>query len=329
MARKSSPKRGPKKDKAKSAIVVEASVVSSKKKTKKNVRPATPIETELWTDDSKNDASLVPSDPLLLYLSEIRKYPLLTKDEEQELTLRYHKNRDPIAAEKLVTSNLRFVVKIALEYSKYGAKIMDVIQEGNVGLMHAVKEFNPYKGVRLITYAVWWIRGYIRDYLLKQYSVVKIGTTRNQKKLFYRLQKEQQKMESLGQEAPLALLSSRLDVSEKDVQIMNQRMRNRDISLDAPLDDESGTHLIDLQSDGSESPDRQIENNQLVELLKTKVAEIKPSLNDKELAILEERILSDEPKTLQEIGDRFGITRERARQLEERLIKNLKESFFK
>lgn len=326
MARKAPPK----KKKTPKDVVVEAKVVSSKTRTKK-IKTSRPVDAEIWVNDEvrAESSAVVTSDPLLLYLNEIRKYPLLTKEEEGELALRYHKSKDPLAAEKLVTSNLRFVVKIALEYSKYGAKVMDVIQEGNVGLMHAVKEFNPYKGVRLITYAVWWIRGYIRDYLLKQYSVVKIGTTRNQKKLFYRLQKEQQKMESLGQDAPLALLSSRLDVSEKDVEIMNQRMRNRDVSLDAPLDDEGNGHLIDLQVDGTDSPDRQLENQELVELLKEKVEEIKPSLNEKELAILEERILSDEPKTLQEIGDRFGITRERARQLEERLIKNLKESFFK
>lgn len=283
------------------------------------------IPSDQTTHDSGN--SLVSSDPLVMYLNEIRKYPLLTKEDEKKLAIQYHKTKDPLAAEKLVTSNLRFVVKVAVEYAKFNVKLMDLIQEGNVGLIHAVKEFNPYKGVRLITYAVWWIRGYIRDYLLKQHSMVRIGTTRNQKKLFYQLQKEQQKIESLGESAPVALLSSRLNVSEDDVRLMTQRMKNRDLSLDQPLDDESSSHLVDMQTSSEESPDVTLEMQELVDLLKQKIEEIRPELNEKELAILEERILSDEPKTLQEIGDRFGITRERARQIEEKLISNLREKF--
>lgn len=272
------------------------------------------------------EPGLVPSDPLSQYLAEIRKYPLLTAEEERELAVKYFEKGDPLAAEKLVTSNLRFVVKIALEYAKMGAKLMDLIQEGNVGLMHAVKEYNPYKGVKLITYAVWWIRGYIREFLLKQYSMVKIGTTQNQKKLFYNLEKEKQKLLAEGENSTTALLSSRLGIPEKDIELMEQRMSGKDISLDAPLDDEGNTHLIDIQKDAS-NPEAELEVLELIDLLKEKIEEIKPSLNEKELDILENRILADEPKTLQEIGDKYGITRERTRQLEERLLKNLKEKF--
>lgn len=273
-----------------------------------------------------DSGAIVPSDPLAQYLAEIRKYPLLTPEEEKELAIRYFEKGDPLAAEKLVTSNLRFVVKIALEYAKMGAKLMDIVQEGNVGLMHAVKEYNPYKGVKLITYAVWWIRGYIREFLLKQYSMVKIGTTQNQKKLFYNLEKEKRKLLQEGEQSTTALLSSRLGIPEKDVELMELRMGGKDVSLDAPVDDDGNTHLVDLQKDSS-NPENELEVLELIDLLKEKIEEIKPSLNDKEKDILENRILADEPQTLQEIGDKYGITRERARQLEERLLKNLKEKF--
>lgn len=270
--------------------------------------------------------AVVPLDPLSQYLAEIRKYPLLTPEEEKELAIRYYEKGDPLAAEKLVTGNLRFVVKIALEYAKMGAKLMDIVQEGNIGLMHAVKEYNPYKGVKLITYAVWWIRGYIREFLLKQYSMVKIGTTQNQKKLFYNLEKEKRKLLSEGEPSTTALLSSRLGIPEKDIELMELRMGGKDISLDAPIDDDGTTHLIDLHKDSS-NPESELEVLELIDLLKEKIEEIKPSLNDKEKDILENRILADEPQTLQQIGDKYGITRERARQLEERLLKNLKEKF--
>jgi RNA polymerase sigma-32 factor len=208
-----------------------------------------------------------------------------------------------------------------------GAKLMDVIQEGNVGLMHAVKEYNPYKGVKLITYAVWWIRGYIREYLMKQFSMVKIGTTQSQKKLFYNLENEKRKMQLEGETYSPALLSSRMGVSEKDVELMNQRLHAKDLSLDAPIDDEGSTHFMDMQSGNSSNPESELEVLELIDILKEKINEIKPTLNAKELDILENRILADEPLTLQEIGDKHGITRERARQLEERLMKNLKENF--
>ena len=154
-------------------------------------------EKTLIVSESK-EAALSPNDPVAQYMKEVGRYPLLSKEEERALAIQLYEHGDQAAAEKLVTANLRFVVKIALEYAKFGAKLIDLIQEGNVGLMHAVKEYNPYKDVKLITYAVWWIRGYIQEYLMKQYSMVKIGTTANQRKLFYRLQKEKENLERFG-----------------------------------------------------------------------------------------------------------------------------------
>ncbi len=283
--------------------------------------------------DTKNKStvdtkSLVSSDPMALYMAQVNKYKLLSKEEEQELAIRYYETKDPEAAEKLVTANLRFVVQVAHEYSKFGLKLIDLVQEGNVGLMHAVREFNPYKGVRLITYAVWWIRGYIREYLLKQHSLVKIGTTAAQKKLFYNLKKEQERIEALGEEPTVQLLSQNLGVEEKDVELMQQRLSSKDVSLDQTIDSEDRTRLLDLQtSDSDDSVDEVIARQQDLHLLEENIDRVRNTLNEKELFILEHRLLNDSPMTLQEIGNHFGITRERTRQLEARVIKKLRDEY--
>ncbi len=272
--------------------------------------------------------SLAPTDPVALYLAEIRKYPLLTREQEYELAVRYRETGDPKAAEMLVTSNLRFVVKIAAEYSRFGAKLIDLIQEGNVGLMHAVKEFNPYKGVRLITYAVWWIRGYIQEYLMRQYSVVRIGTTQNQRKLFYRLQKEREALDSMGQEPTVALLAGRLGVSEEEVETMQKRLTGRDISLNQPIDSEgnSVSSLLDFSPSEDEPVDEALGHFEEMELLRENIEKIRGSLSEKETFILEKRLLADEPMTLQEIGEHYGVTREAVRQLEARLIAKIRKA---
>jgi RNA polymerase sigma-32 factor len=286
-----------------------------------------PIETLNASDAKAVTASGTTTDPVTLYLAEIRRYPLLTKEQEHDLAIRYRESGDAKAAETLVTSNLRFVVKVAAEYSKFGAKLIDLIQEGNVGLMHAVKEFNPYKGNRLITYAVWWIRGYIQEYLMRQYSMVRIGTTQNQRKLFYRLQKEKDLLDSMGTEPTNALLSSRLGVSEEDVKTMTQRMSGRDVSLNQPLDEGSGTSLMDFEAGAGPGVDEEIGHAEEIDVLRGNIASLREKLNAKETYILENRILSDEPMTLQEIGDHYGITREAVRQLEARLIGRIKTAF--
>lgn len=269
--------------------------------------------------------ALAPADPVTRYLSEIRKYPLLTREQEHEVAIRYRETGDAKAAEQLVTSNLRFVVKVAAEYSKFGARLIDLIQEGNVGLMHAVREFNPYKGVRLITYAVWWIRGYIQEYLMRQYSMVRIGTTATQKKLFYQLQREKEKLEKLGLEQGIAQLSGRLGVSEEEVADMQQRLSSRDVSLDQPVSDDSQQRLVDFQSEANAvTPDETIGLREQLHQLTEKIEELRPTLNDREKFLLDSRLLSDEPLTLQEIGEKYGITREAVRQMEARLLEKIR-----
>lgn len=273
-----------------------------------------------------NESSLAATHPMTKYLQEIQRYPLLSKEEEYALAVRFREEGDQSAAEKLVTSNLRFVVKIAAEYARFGSKLIDLVQEGNVGLMHAVREYNPYRGVRLISYAVWWIRGYIKEYLLRQQSLVRIGSNAKQKKLFHQLRREERKLELLGKEPDLKALALRLDVSEEDVSQMQQRLRHGDLSLDRSLGQDSDTAWLDLQVDEKqELQDEALARQELLNFILLKIEDLHDSLNEKELYILEKRILEDEPVTLQEVGDRFGISRERARQLEARILKRLKE----
>ncbi|HEY8269538.1 MAG TPA: RNA polymerase factor sigma-32 [Pseudobdellovibrionaceae bacterium] len=274
---------------------------------------------------ANHNKAVTTTDPLAIYLQDVRKYPVLSKEEEQEIAKKYFETKDPESAQILIKSNLRFVVKIAAEYSKFGAKMIDLVQEGNIGLMHAVREFNPYKGARLITYAVWWIRGYIQEYLMRQYSMVRIGTTQNQRKLFYQLQKEKDALDSLGQEPNIALLSSRLGIPEDEVEQMTQRMTGRDISLDRPLDEDAGGTLMDLQRNTSDmSLDEKIAHEEELEILKRKLKEIRNELSEREKIILDERLLNDEPLTLQEIGEKHGITREAVRQMEVRVLKKIR-----
>lgn len=275
-------------------------------------------------DSSK--ALTTSTDPVSRYMAEIARYPLLTREQEHALALRLYEKKDPKAAEMLVTSNLRFVVKVAAEYTKFGAKLIDLVQEGNVGLMHAVREFNPYKGVRLITYAVWWIRGYIQEYLMRQYSMVRIGTTATQRKLFYQLQREREALEKLGAAQGIAQISGRLGIPEEEVQEMHSRLSGRDISLDAPVGDGEGSaRLMDFQSetDSTDLTD-EIGTREEVSQLLDGIEKLRPSLNEKELFLLEARLLADEPMTLQEIGDKYGTTREAVRQMEARLIEKIK-----
>ena len=272
-------------------------------------------------EEKSESKALAGTDPIATYLAEIRRYPLLTREQEQELARRYRETGDAKAAEMLVTSNLRFVVKVAAEYSRFGAKLIDLVQEGNVGLMHAVREFNPYKGVRLITYAVWWIRGYIQEYLMRQYSLVRIGTTQNQRKLFYRLQKEREMLDASGQHPTTALLAGRLGVTEEEVETMTKRLSGRDISLNTPIDgDNSAASLLDFESTGETPVDENIGAQEEMAVLRENLEKIRPSLSEKEIYLLEKRLLSEEPLTLQEIGDHYGVTREAVRQLEQRLV---------
>lgn len=270
-------------------------------------------------------------DPLALYMREVAKIPLLTPEEEKSLATLVHEHQDPEALKKLAASNLRFVVKIAFEYARYGAKILDLIQEGNVGLLRAVRDFDPYKDVRLTTYAVYWIRSYIQDYLLRNWSIVRVGTTAAQKKLFYNLKREQQKFEREGLKPEPKQIAHALHVEESDVKLMQERMSGRDVSLSAPAragnDDDSsvGQALSNTVVDSAPLPSTQLEESEQATLFKQALGEFRKELDEREQAILEDRLLSENPKTLLEIGELYGVTKERARQLEERIKKKLKD----
>ena len=303
------------------------------KKPNKLVCQNTNQKTNKISSQSLPSQSLPPvyRDLLRAYLVEVQKYPLLTSEEEKRLAIKYFEEKDANAASQLVKANLRFVIKIAAEYLRFGSKLIDLIQEGNIGLMHAVREYNPYKGVRLTSYAVWWIRGYIKEYLLKNFSPVKIATTRSQRKIFYNLQKEIKKLESEGFQPTTKMLSQRLDVPEKDVKTMQVRMASKPVSLDELLDKKRGSHLrlMDLQSDDNleDSMDRSLALKEDLALLSDRIHQIRPLLNEKELYILDKRLLADQSLTLKEVGDVYGITRERVRQIEHRLIQKLRQSF--
>lgn len=268
----------------------------------------------------------IPYDPLKVYLQEISKYPVLSKDEEFELAEKVYKYKDKEAAQKLVISNLRLVVKIALEYYSAYQNILDLIQEGNVGLMHAVKKFNPYKGTKFSTYASFWIRAYILKFIMDSYSIVKVGTTQSQRRLFYKLNKEKQRLESLGIIPAPKLLASTLDVREEEIEQMERRLAYTDVSLETPINEDGSDTIMDLIG-VEDNIEEKVADKEEKEILERRIEEFKKGLSEKERFIFENRILSDEPLTLQEIGERFKISRERVRQLESRIIKKFKETF--
>jgi len=259
------------------------------------------------------------------YIAEINEFPLLTPEEEFALAVRLKKFNDMEAAEKLIVSNLRFVVKIAHEYRNYGIKLADLIQEGNIGLMHAVKKFDPYKGYRLISYAVWWIRAYMQNYIIKTWSLVKIGTTQAQRKLFFKLGQAKKKLEAMSQKNPeFGEIAASLGVKSVEIEEMDLRMSNRDVSLDAYINDDSdATHIDYLTYDGEDQETALIRKEEM-DILKSHIAGALSNLSEKERYIIRKRVMADNPMTLQEIGDRYKITRERARQIEKQALKKLR-----
>lgn len=281
-------------------------------------------DSEIQETDEKT--SLAKVDPLQRYLVEIRRYKLLTKEEEHQLALTYRENKDPDAAYKLITSNLRLVVKIALEFHRaWVMNLLDLIQEGNIGLMQAVKKFDPYKGVRLSSYSSFWIRAYILRFILDNWRLVKIGTTQAQRRLFFNLQKEKAKLEALGYSAEPKKLAEAMGVKEKEVIQMDQRMSSWEASLDAPMRDDAERSLMDFLPGNKELIDGKLEDNEIKSILYEKLKDFKKTLKDKELDIYQNRLLAENPATLQEIGDKYGITRERTRQIEERLLRKIKD----
>ncbi|MEO6952051.1 MAG: RNA polymerase factor sigma-32 [Polyangia bacterium] len=274
----------------------------------------------------KRERSIGARDPLALYIKEIKQYPLLSREDEHALAASYVKDGDLGAARRLVTANLRLVVKIAHEYRRAHRNILDLIQEGNVGLMQAVKKYDPYRGVKLSSYAAWWIRAYILKFILANWRLVKIGTTQAQRKLFFNLKKERDKLEALGVDASSESLAKALNVSEREVIDMEKRLSGGDMSLDAPAsrDEDDGRSKMETMEGSLPQPDAAVEGAEFRGLLRDKLGAFAGTLEGRERTIFEERLLNDQPKTLQEIGDKYDISRERARQLEKRLLDRLK-----
>jgi RNA polymerase sigma-32 factor len=259
------------------------------------------------------------------YLTQINQFPLLTQEEEFKLATRYRKDNDIEAAQKLITSNLRFVVKVAFEYKSYGVKLLDLVQEGNIGLMMAVKKFDPYKGYRFISYAIWWIRAYIQNFIIKTWSLVKIGTTQAQKKLFYKIGKVRKALESdQDNEKKYDVLAKDLDVAKEEIMEMEQRMSARDLSLDAPFDEDHELTPLDLLQEGSVNQEEALIAEQEKKILEAEVLDAMRRLNEKEAFIIKNRIMAESPLTLQEIGDHLKLSRERVRQIESEALKKLK-----
>jgi RNA polymerase sigma-32 factor len=290
------------------------------------------LEEEPSLSKSKEDAlATAPStlsrrDPLAVYMRDVQRYPLLSKEEEHDLAIRYFEADDLEAAKRLVTSNLRLVVKIAYDYRQAYKNILDLVQEGNIGLMQAVKKYDPYKGVKLSSYAAWWIRAYILRYILNNHRLVKVGTTQAQRKLFFNLQKEKARLSAMGIEPTAEIIAERLNVPERDVVSMDMRLAAGDASLDAPVGTSEGRSVarVELLPSGDVRVDDTLADAEVGDRFAVKIHEFGKTLEGKEKKIFDDRLVSEDPKTLQVLGDEFGVSRERVRQIEKRLLKKLK-----
>ncbi len=267
------------------------------------------------------------ADGLKVYLAEIDHYPILSRERENELALKYKETGDSELLNELVTSNLRFVIKVALGYKNYGVKIMDLIQEGNLGLIKAVERFDPDKGYRLISYAVWWIKAYIQNHIIKSWSMVKMGTTQAQRKLFYRIGDLPDAVDSDDHFDNVSQLADKINVTEDEVVDMWSRLKCRDLSLDDSLGDSSRDTFADTLRDDSINQENALVAMQDQLNLKEWADKALESLNPRERHIIHKRILSEQPETLKDLGEHFGVTRERARQIERAALQKLKGSY--
>lgn len=269
---------------------------------------------------------IAPIDPLRIYLQEINRFPMLSPEEEHELAVRVRMDNDQEAAFKLISAHLRLVVKIAMDFQRRWMKnVLDLIQEGNVGLMKAVQKFDPDKGIKFSYYASFWIKAYILKFIMDNWRMVKIGTTQAQRKLFYNLNKERRRLESQGFDPSTLNISKGLNVSESDVIEMGQRLGQQDMSLDATVgEDDTGATKLDFIPALEIALDEQLATKEIEQALQQHLASFKTDLSEKELEIMHLRLLAEEPVTLREIGEKFGITRERVRQIEARLLEKIK-----
>ena len=273
----------------------------------------------------------VLSNSLQSYLAQIRDYPVLSREEEYELAMMHRETGDLEAARKLIVSNLKFVVRIANEYKNYNINTLDLIQEGNIGLMKAVRGFDPTKGYRLISYAVWWIRAYIQNHIMKSWSLVKVGTNQSQRKLFYKLRSTKSKIEATGAEMGEDIYSEiakELDVPDSQVIEMDRIMSGKDLSLDANIEGSTERTYVDMLGDTFDQ-EQFLEDSQTRPLVAKKIKEALANLKDRERYIIERRVLTDSPETLEKLSRKFGISRERVRQIEKNALKKIKQEFQK
>jgi RNA polymerase sigma-32 factor len=274
--------------------------------------------------DSANIVLMDNYNPFRRYLQEANRYPLLSEEEEKAMTNEFYRTQDPELGRKLALSNLRLVIKIAMEYYyKVYANLTDLVQEGNIGLLMAIKKYDPSKGIRLASYAQFWIRAYMLKYLLNSYSLVKIGTTRKQRKVFYNLGKAKEALENLGFKADAALLADHMNVDEKDVMLIEGRMQNRDVSLDAPVGEDGNRTVADtiIQAPRFELD---LQKQDIQNKVRQKLDEFYATLEEKDKFIWDHRLMNENKMTLDEIATQFSISKERVRQLEERMKKKLK-----
>ena len=300
---------------------------ASKKKSREDIAgsQAPALSKKLSPVVQTGERSLVPYDPLQRYLLEIKNYKLLTREEEVELAIRVREKNDQQAAFRLTTSNLRLVVKIAMDFHRYWTQsLLDLIQEGNVGLLQAVKKFDPYRGIKFSYYASFWIKAYMLKFIMENWKLVKIGTTQTQRKLFFNLAKEKDKLIAQGFEPETKLLAERLDVKEVEIEEMSQRLGGREISLSAPISDEGTEVFGSFMADKSETIDSMLSEVERKKILIEKLKEYRERLSGKELDIYDTRIMAENPLTLQKLGDKYQISRERVRQIQAKIIKNIK-----
>lgn len=284
----------------------------------------TPAGNEEEREQEYERGSLIPADAFHLYISKIKQTPSLSREEEMELAKRFRETGDKEAAYKLVTSNLMLVVKIAYEFRTQFQNMLDLIQEGNYGLLRAVQKFDPFKGVRLSTYASYWIRAYILKYLLDNWRLVRVGTTNVRRKLLYNLKTIQSRLEEGGGDAGPKLLAEKFGASEQDVIDIQQSLGAMDTSINQPVGDDGGRELLETIPSGANDMADDLSQHEIMKKFQSAITLFKVGLKAVELDLLEKRILSDTPLTLREIGESHGVTREAIRQAEERLMKRLK-----
>lgn len=282
------------------------------------------LEEIIEAETSEDDSQLIRYDPLRHYLLEISKYEPLNPEEEQKLARLFRDHQDKEAGRKLVTSNLKLVVRLAFLYNKVYANLMDLVQEGNIGLLQAVKKFDPDRGTRLPTYASWWIKAYIIKFILDNFRIVRVGTTNDRRKLLLNLRKEKQRLENQGIAVSSHRLAEALNVSEEDVIAVESSIQSHDLSLDQKISDDSGVSFMDTMASTEELIDEKLASGELKELIESKFKAFADTLSEKERTILQKRLIAEEPLTLQAIADLFGVTREAIRVSEKKLIDKIK-----